>query len=281
MQSNYLSSITIKNPKKIQILIDTGAININIITKKFFEELKKVQELPYQTTSKIVMPIGSKPLKSYGSTLVSLELEKGMKTELIPFIIIDNVLRYDIILGLPAMEQLRIKLDLEKGFATILNKNFKLNLNNFTNHTEIRASKNHTLKPGNEQFIEVELDKKIFENDKDNFHIVIPSKTIKEIQTLETPNAVTKGNLTHILIGNRLDKPVDIKKGALLGHLIANNPIDNLCYISGENNSIDEEAEDEIEDKIYIPDISKQELIKPEDIISHLKLQTNHLQEVE
>ena len=106
--------------------------------------------------------------------------------------------------------------------------------------------------------------------------MIIPSKTIKEIKLLETPNAVTKGNLTHILIGNRLDKPVDLKKGALLGHLIANNPTDNLCYVLDEENSTYEEVEDEIEEKIYIPDISKQELIKSEDIISHLKLQTNH-----
>ena len=97
-------------PKKIQVLIDSGAIDVNIITKKLYDEWKKDQNLPYLKSSAIVQPVGSKPLKSYGSTLLSLQLEKGTKTELIPFIIIDLKIQYDIILGLPAMKQLGMKL---------------------------------------------------------------------------------------------------------------------------------------------------------------------------
>ena len=215
-------------------------------------------------------PVGSKPLKNYGSTLVSLELEKGMKTELIPFVIIDQKLQYDVILGLPAMQQLGIKLDLEKGTATIKNNFYKLNVNEFTNHAEIRSKSNQTLKPGTEHFIEVEVDESILQNEKEIYHMIIPSRTLTQIQVIQTPYGVTKEKLTHMLIGNRLDKPVLIKKGAILGHIIANNPKDNLNFLT-------EEIEDEIEEKIYLPTNSKSEYVTKDELIKHLNYQTNHL----
>jgi len=38
------------------------------------------------------------------------------------------------------------------------------------------------------------------------------------------PNAISKDKLTHILISNNSNKAVELKKGALVAHLVANNP---------------------------------------------------------
>ena len=270
MKQNYLSSITIDHPKKTQILIDTGAIDINLITKKYFDEITKDQEKTYQKSSILVKPIGSKPLKNYGLTQLSLELGKGIKTEQIPFIIIDQNLQYDVILGIPAISQLNIQLDIQNGIATIDNKQFKLNINQFTNRAEIRAKNKQILKPGTEQSIEVEVDQSILQNDKDNFHMIVPSKTLKQTKILETPHAVAKNHLSHILIGNKLNREVVVQKGALLGHLIATNPKENLHFII-------EEPEDEIEEKIYIPNNLKPEVVNLVELTQHLNTQMDHL----
>jgi len=71
-----------------------------------------------------------------------------------------------------------------------------------------------------------------------------------------------------------LNSPIQIKRGALLGHLIANNPKDNLNFITQ-----DEENEDEIEENIYIPNDSKQKKINSKEFKTEIEQLTKHLKD--
>ena len=151
MTSNYLSSIIIASPIKIRILIDTGAENINIISKKMFEKFKETnKDIFYEKDEINIKPLGSKLMKTSGTTKLSLDLTEGLTTELIPFAITDELSQYDIILGLPAIQQLRINLDINNGIVKILDKNFKLSINNYIKKSEIRTKKQETISSGKE-----------------------------------------------------------------------------------------------------------------------------------
>ena len=129
MKSNYLSAINIKEPVKMRLLIDTGAENINIISLKMFEKLKEVdKQISKQKNDDIIIrPLGSKIMKTCGTTKIKLQLKEGLTTELIPFIIAE-LHQYNLIFGLPAIEQLKINLDVNNGKVKILNVILK-NLN--------------------------------------------------------------------------------------------------------------------------------------------------------
>ena len=150
MKSNYLSAINIKEPVKMRLLIDTGAENINIISLKMFEKLKKVdKQITKQKNDDIIIrPLGSKIMKTCGTTKIKLQLKEGLTTELIPFIIAEELHQYDLILGLPAIEQLKINLDVNNGKVKILNEDFKLLTNNFKKTLEIRTTQKEIIPPG-------------------------------------------------------------------------------------------------------------------------------------
>src|SRR5215831_3330053 len=113
---------------------------------------------------------------------------------------------------MPAIQMLWIELDFAKGKTTILGKEYKLDVNQFTNYAEIRLKETKTFLPGKETYVDIEVDQTILQNDKENYHMIVPANTIKDLKILETPNAVVKEKLTYIMLGNRLDKVLEVKK---------------------------------------------------------------------
>src|SRR5271156_807082 len=142
MKSNYLSSITLEKPIKMKVLIDTGAEDVNVMSEKLIQRLGNAKiNMPLKNSNLMVKPMGSKAMKTLGSTKLPLEFNNGLKTESIPFVVVKEMNQYDLILGLPAIEQLRILLDINKGVANILGQEIKLNVNNYQKQSEIRTLK--------------------------------------------------------------------------------------------------------------------------------------------
>jgi len=108
-KSNFLSSIKLERPFKSRILIDTGAEGINIISNNhYLKYFKSGDCTKLQKCNLIVVPMGGQPLKTLGSIDLKLSFGNNNITEEIPLIVVESLSQYDIILGLPAIQQLNI-----------------------------------------------------------------------------------------------------------------------------------------------------------------------------
>ena len=103
--ANYLSSIILSKPSRIKVLIDTGAENINLISKKLFLEYqKRDNEIKLQKTDVIIIPIGNQPLKTEGTVQIPIILSDEICTQKLEFVVVKNLGQYDMLLGLPAIQ---------------------------------------------------------------------------------------------------------------------------------------------------------------------------------
>src|SRR6185437_11598415 len=140
--SNYLSSIVLSKPSKIKVLIDTGAENINLISKKLYlQYLKQDKEVKIQKTDVIIIPIGNQPLKTEGTVQISIILSDEVCTPKIEFVVVNDLGQYDMLFGLPAIQQLNIIPNIPEGKVKILNQEYSLLKNEFCKTTEIRSTK--------------------------------------------------------------------------------------------------------------------------------------------
>ena len=291
LTSNYLSSITISNPIKIKILIDTGAEEVNLLSKKTFLRLKQINDkLELQRNEMIIKPLGGSIITNCGSISIPLQLNQELTTELVSFVVVERIDQHDMILGLPAIKQLSIKLEFQKGIAIIADQEFKLNINNYLKKSEIRTEEDTIIPGGKEKIVKIKVDKTIFENDKNSYHTIIPSISMTKTGSLKSPQAIAKGCLSYILISNLSEKKIKIKKNALVAHLIAKNPESNFHYVKFEdnndkqNNEKNEEIiteEELLGDKIYIPESNKEKIqITEEDLRENLFPQSQHLKQI-
>ena len=61
------------------------------------------------------------------------------------------------ILGLPAIEQSKIKIDINQGIAKILDQEVKLNVNHYKKHSEIRTLKKVSIPAGKEIQLKIKV----------------------------------------------------------------------------------------------------------------------------
>ena len=80
----------------------------------------------------------------------------------------------------------------------------------------VRAAKTIILKPGFEYQIPAHPESsECFKNAPDYYHLITPSKVIKNIPALQMPEAVTRNSLKYVQVANRGNKPITIKADAL------------------------------------------------------------------
>lgn len=286
MKSNFLSVVKLKNPFTMKILIDTGAENINLISKSCYDRLAVHNKgMVIEPTNLIVRPINSKPFETLGKVMIPITLNPDSADVIIPTIIVNNLSQYDIIFGLPAITQLQIKLDIDKGIANINNMDFKLLVNNYSKYTEVRSKDKKIIFPGKEIQIAVITPMTVFVNDPESYHFVLPSSTLLKTRCLKMPLAVAQGKLNYITLANLSERSVVIKKNALLAYVVAHNPNSNLSFLTTDqfkDISSKEDggysSEDElIGDRIYIPNKSDKESLSDNEIIEFVRTQFNHL----
>ena len=188
-KANYLSSININNPIKMRILIDTGAEEVNLLSNNSFKKWKELDKnLKLSNNTFIIQPIGNNPLSNLGAVQLPLQFKNEPK-QLVNFVVVENLNGYDAILGVPAIQQLNIKLDFNLGEAIIADQTLKLNINDYIKKSEIRIKEDTIISPGTERIIEIEVDKTIFNNDEESYHTIIPSKALVEAKILKLPSA--------------------------------------------------------------------------------------------
>jgi hypothetical protein len=158
MSSNYLSCINITKPTGGLALIDTGAENANLISKKYLESLQKEgYKFNYLPDSTKISTL-NKEMKNYGQVSLSLTVENIQLPE-ISFLVVESLGAYNVILGLPAIEQLHIVPNISAGTTQILNQTVCLNKNKQYRKTiPVRTTATIRLKPGMEYTIPVQPD---------------------------------------------------------------------------------------------------------------------------
>ncbi len=264
-KSNFLSSITLKRPFNTSILIDTGAIDVNVISHPHYLKLLELSLCTEaEESNHLVVPIGNQPLSTIGSTTVTFILDDNdlVKKE-VPCIIVKELDQYDVILGLPAIEQLKIVPKISEGVVEILNVKYQLKRNTFIKHTEIRTINEIIIPAGKQIQVPVHADSSILKQNMNDYYEVVPSNTMLATKCLKSPRALTKNSLNYILISNLSDQKVIIKKNALVAYF---RPIfnKNKCFFAKldeirekrRKQTIDNEENDEekiIGDNMYIP----------------------------
>ena len=80
LKSNYLSSITIDKPIKMKVLIDTGAENINLLSKKTFRKWQEIDKsLKLLNNTLIIQPLGGEIISNLGAVQLPLQFDKEPK----------------------------------------------------------------------------------------------------------------------------------------------------------------------------------------------------------
>jgi hypothetical protein len=275
LSSNYLSAIVLNVPVKCHALLDSGASDVNTISYSYFQRLKKLDStISLCNTYDEVTPYGGKSLKSIGSTVIELILPDGTKTTPIRFTIIEDIYgsNYELILGTPAWQQLRIKPDFDSGKVMIMGNEYNMIKNYYQKSAEIRLSEPVILRAGYTTKVPVEVDNSIFSNDPNNYHSVIPSAIFNDCKVLRSPNAVVKKELNHIQISNLSNQSIKLMKGALVAHLIPKAM--NIHHLTLEEIYEADESEDDIlGDNMFVP-------IKEDYLVSlkeKIEIESNHL----
>lgn len=277
LTSNYLSAIILSSPIKCRALLDSGAEDTNIITKSYYEQLKKVdKDITLCRSYDVITPLGSGSLKTVGSTVIKLTLPDGKQTTPIRFTIVEDCgSRYDMILGLPAWQQLSIITKINEGTASIMGSEYELIKNYYQKSAEVRLANSVRLRAGYTTKVPVEVDSTIFQNDPDNYHSVIPSSTFNNTKILTSPFAVAKNELKYIQISNLSEAPIDIKKGGLVAHLVCHRS--SINHISMEDLY---KVEDEIlGDNMFAPEQERETKNYVSIINDKINEESSHLEE--
>ncbi len=110
-----------KQPFKMRILIDTGCENINVISKRCFEKFKLFhKDLVLKPSDVKLKPVNSQPFSVLGGTIIPLRFNPNLPPSNILVVVVDDLDSYDIILGLPAIEQLNVTLNFNEGQVLVI-----------------------------------------------------------------------------------------------------------------------------------------------------------------
>jgi len=97
------------------VLLDGGS-HVNVITKSYAAKLKQIFRTEFASLKwkGKIKPVGSKALTDHGVIGIPFTRRNGEKL-LIPFVVIDDVIEYNMIFGLNIMEKLEVQLNYSSG----------------------------------------------------------------------------------------------------------------------------------------------------------------------
>jgi hypothetical protein len=279
MTSNYLSCINVEGPIAGLALIDTGAENANLISKKYLADLDKagvkIEILPDSTR---VFSL-NKEMKNHGFVSLSLKIS-GIQYPEINFLVVDSLGAYNFILGLPAIEQLKIVPNIAEGSVRIMEHTIPLNKNKQYQRTiPVRTNATIRLKPGYEYVIPVTPDSnECFNNAPDYYHLVIPSQTLLNLQVLKMPYGLSKNGLKYVKIANCGYDAIVLKQGALVARVVT---VDQNSIVNAV--SVDELLNDEkaMDDQMFIPTGLDGAPLNIDEIQAHLSALPEKLENIE
>ncbi len=277
MTSNYLSCLNIHLPAKALVLVDTGAEEANVISKNYYDLLIKSNvKLNLSKDNTRVYAINSKPLVNYGK--ISLSLTFGdLILSPTDFLVVEKLGSYDIILGLPAIQEFKILPNIPEGTIQIMGKNFKLNRNqSYQKLIPVRTTKDVKIPPRKESTLAVSLSSDCFKEAQDYYHSVIPSQAIRSLPFLTMPEAATKNHLHYVQVTNWSDKPITIKKGALVAYIKTISQDSVIQAIS-----MDELHHEDVllGEEMFIPDSVRDKNFDLTEIDDHLENQPEKLEQ--
>jgi hypothetical protein len=129
--SKFLSCINISSPSKALVLFDSGAINANVVSKKYVDNLRNDnKKINIEKDTRTVYAVdGKTKLINHGRCYLTLIFEE-LTLPPTEFLVVEKMGSYDIIIGLPAFRQHRISLNIPDGTVQILENSFRLNREN-------------------------------------------------------------------------------------------------------------------------------------------------------
>jgi hypothetical protein len=259
--------------EEIKILLDGGA-EVNCISLSF----AIIMELQtYQWEGKITNA-SSKVINHHGYTYFKIKV--GKEEKMMPFIVIDSIGEYELLLGTPGLEQTKMIIDYGRGEARSDERAYLLIADKPESHYEDRyfrviarengvvpkrSMKKFPTKIENQKEYEEAIRRR--KNKEESFQF-IPAKVLSQT-TLRLPEGIVEASgeeVQDVVISNVADTEVNIKKGALIGYVRIpkeNHAIRKIVSINyDEENKISEDLEEET----YIPEVDAEDEVTQEEI---------------
>ena len=253
--------------EEIKILLDGGA-EVNCISLSF----AIIMELQtYQWDGKITNA-SSKAINHHGYTYFKIKV--GKEEKIMPFVVIDSIGEYELLLGTPGLEQTKMIIDYGRGEARSDERAYLLIADKPESHHEDRfrviaredgvvpkrSMKKFSTKIENQKDYEEAIRRR--KNKKESFQF-IPAKVLSQT-SLRLPEAIVEASgekVQDVVISNVADTEVNIKKGALIGYV----KIPRENHATRKLFSINYEEEDKIsedlEEETYIPEVDAEDVV--------------------
>lgn len=253
LSSLCLSAIntTLHHDEKIipcQALLDSGA-DANCLSLKLANKIGAT----ITPTNLSVSPVGGAHLRCYG--ISEIEIEINQHKELLHFLVLDKIGKYEMILGLPAFMDFDIGLYYAKGYCTIHGHQVPL-LKDLRNqwYSEIRSTSHLFLSPRSQHVIPVKADLPTATKTAR----IIPSRALLS-SPLRIPNAICQSNqVNRIIIANPTNSKIEIKQNALLAYAATSHSEEVYPTLFQPTEEPPEHDPDDptqplVEDSIYLP----------------------------
>lgn len=254
-RSKYLSIIESQLPIFTRILLDSGAIDVNLMSMKYIGRLEaeniRLKKLPILVNH--VSPLGGGSIKVEGKVETSIILPDGTTSPILEFFITDTPMEQDFILGTLAHEMMDIRTKLKSGITKIGDKSFPLIKNNVKRFIAIRLKENVKLKAGKTIQVAVVVEESNLFEDKDQYYPVIPSQALLDTKGILMKEGMCREKLEYIQLSNIFTRSINLKKDALVGHIVRHTS--NVCALAVEEFLDDKWTEDEVlGDNMYYPE---------------------------
>jgi predicted aspartyl protease len=205
-----------QDDQEVAVLLDGGA-EVNVVSLKFAEKYGNNKT----EWDGMIAPLDGRFVTNYG--IIDINFKINNKVVIIPSVIVKDLGKYQVIFGLPALEQLSVQVDYKTGEAKINNKTYSLIPRIDNRYFGIRTVEKITVPPRCQKIIKVNVNNYIKGTHHRNFSSVIsPSRTLINNSPLRTPNGVFKKSpdqFKKIILSNTSSIPINIAKNALVGHL--------------------------------------------------------------
>ncbi len=219
LTSKCTSSIILRqqDDQEVAVLLDGGA-EVNVVSQKYAEKYGK----NFSEWDGYIAPVDGRLVVSKG--IVDVKFKVDDKIEIISSVIVKNLGKYQVIFGLPALEQLGVQVDYRTGEARINNnKTYPLIPREDNRYLGIRMVEKITIPPRCQKIVKVKINNYIKGPHKDNLtSLVSPSKTLINNTPLRTPIGIFKkspAKFNKLILSNTSRIPITINKLALVGHL--------------------------------------------------------------
>ena len=253
-----------------QALLDSGA-DANCISLKLANKLGAT----ITPTNLRVSPVGGAHLRCYG--ISEIEIEINQHKEHLHFLVLDQIGKYEMILGLPAFMDFDIGFFYSRGYCTIHGNQVPL-LKDLRNqwYSEIRSTAHLFLAPRSQHVIPVKADLPTATRTAR----IIPSKALLS-SPLRIPNAICQSNqVNRIIIANPTDSRIEIKPHALLAYAATSHSEEVYPTLFQPTEETPEHDPDDptqplVEDSIYLPSGDNHPEYTTDDLCSEAHSNTN------